>query len=340
MLKITKQKSLSLVTLAILGSLNVVYASDLVPVTEDNYEVAESDLAFNNITKLVGSNEWYHFPGLTPLDNQTVVRMNRDTIYSAYIADLSKGGTITIPDTGERYISVMVVQNDHYIDQVFSTPGTHEIESQTDFAMLAARVQIDPNDPSDMDRVKEIQQQIRVTSGSHKDHKMPNYDMKQLISVREALTKEGSKLGNQKNMQGAHGKIDPRMHMYGTAIGWGMLPDEEAQYFSYYSKGDVKDPNNCSQATYQAPKVLGKGFYSLTLYNHEGYIAFDRAVLNKNNIQYNDDGSFTVNYGNCAANAKNVMPVAEGWDVMMRIYKPDLTQTESYKLPEPKVVSK
>lgn len=33
------------------------------------------------------------------------------------------------------------------------------------------------------------------------------------------------------------------------------------------------------------------------------------------------------------------MPVAKGWDVMMRIYKPDLTQTESYQLPEPKVVS-
>ncbi len=30
--------------------------------------------------------------------------------------------------------------------------------------------------------------------------------------------------------------------MYGTAIGWGMLPDSEAQYFSYYSKGDVANP--------------------------------------------------------------------------------------------------
>ncbi|MFV0447449.1 MAG: DUF1254 domain-containing protein [Vibrio sp.] len=330
--------SLSLAALALAGTTQV-FAEALVPVTEKNYEFAESDLAFKNITKLVGSNKWFHFPGLTPLDNQTVVRMNRDTIYSGYVADVSKGGTITLPDTGDRYISVMVVQNDHYIDQVFSTPGTHKIESQTDFAMIVARVQIDPNDPDDLQRVKDIQNKIVVKTNSNRTHVMPNYDMKQLVAVRNALTEEGSKLGNQKNMQGAHGQVDPRMHMYGTAIGWGMLPDAEAQYFSYYSKGKVMDPQNCSQATYQAPEVTGKGFYSLTVYNNDGYIAFDRAVLNKNNIKYNSDGSFTVSYGNCPKDAPNAMPVAEGWDVMMRIYKPNLSLTESYKLPEPKVIT-
>ncbi|HBC3423973.1 DUF1254 domain-containing protein [Vibrio parahaemolyticus] len=331
--------SLSLCTLAILGSSQVL-ADTLVPVTEKNYEFAESDLAFKNITKLVGSNQWFHFPGLTPLDNQTVVRMNRDTIYSGYVADLSQGGSITIPDVGKRYISIMVVQNDHYIDQVFSKPGTHEIDSQTDFAMIVARVQIDPNDPKDLKRVKDIQSKLKVTTGSKKEHVMPNYNMQQLVALREKLTQEGAKLGNQKNMQGAHGKVNPRMHMYGTAIGWGMLPDSEAQYFSYYSKGDVANPKNCSQATYQAPDIRGNGFYSLTVYNKQGYIAFDKAVLNKNNIEYNDDGSFTVNYGNCPKTAKNVMPVEQDWDVMMRIYKPNLVKTASYELPKPKVVSK
>ncbi|HGF3715479.1 DUF1254 domain-containing protein [Vibrio parahaemolyticus] len=333
------KKNILSLSLASLAFANHVFAGTFVPVTEKNYEFAESDLAFKNITKLVGSNKWFHFPGLTPLDNQTVVRMNRDTIYSGYVADLSKGGSITIPDTGDRYISVMVVQNDHYIDQVFSMPGTHEIKSQTDFAMIVARIQIDPNDPSDLQRVKDIQNQLKVTTGSHKNHVMPNYDIKQLLAVRNSLVEEGSKLGNQKNMQGAHGKVEPRMHMYGTAIGWGMLPDAEAQYFSYYSKGDVANPENCSQATYQPPKVTGNGFYSLTIYNNQGYIAFDKAVLNKNNIKYNSDGSFTVSYGKCSGDVKNPMPVAKGWDVMMRIYKPDLEQTASYELPEPKVVS-
>ena len=54
---------------------------------------------------------------------------------------------------------------------------------------------------------------------------------------------------------------------------------------------------------------------------------------------YGREATQPVNYGHCPKGAKNAMPVAKGWDVMMRIYKPDLTQTESYQLPEPKVVS-
>jgi hypothetical protein len=43
-----------------------------------------------------------------PLDKQAVIRMNRDTLYSAAIVDISKGATLTIPDAGNRYLSVMV----------------------------------------------------------------------------------------------------------------------------------------------------------------------------------------------------------------------------------------
>ena len=116
-------------------------AGEKIGVTLDNYEVAESDLAFYNVTKLVGMNTLFHFPtGTFDLDNQTVVRMNRDTYYSAAVIDTTQGATLTIPETNGRYLSVMVVQNDHYIGQVFLEPGTHEITSDTDFAMVAMRI--------------------------------------------------------------------------------------------------------------------------------------------------------------------------------------------------------
>ena len=123
-------------------------AGEKIPVTLDNYEVAESDLAFYNITKLVGMNTFFHFPtGAFDLDNQTVVRMNRDTYYSGAIIDTTQGATVTIPETNGRYLSVMVVQNDHYIDQVFLEPGTHEITSDTDFAMVAMRIRANQSNP-------------------------------------------------------------------------------------------------------------------------------------------------------------------------------------------------
>lgn len=121
--------------------IDIKSASDLVSVTLDNYEMAESDLAFNNITKFVGINKFLHFPAdKFDLDNQTVVRMNRDTIYSAAIVNASEGATITLPESDGRYISAMVVQNDHYIDQVFKTPREHAIEADTDYVLVAVRI--------------------------------------------------------------------------------------------------------------------------------------------------------------------------------------------------------
>ncbi len=99
-----------------------VSAPDPVPVTLENYKTAESDLAFNNVTKFVGTNQFLHFPvDAFDLDNQTVVRMNRDTIYSGAVVNVSGGATVTLPESDGRYLSAMVVQNDHYIDQVFKT---------------------------------------------------------------------------------------------------------------------------------------------------------------------------------------------------------------------------
>ncbi|KZZ44342.1 lytic murein transglycosylase [Oleiphilus sp. HI0118] len=310
--------------------------AEVLPVTLDNYEWAESDLAFQNITKLVGSNQWFHFPGLTPLDNQTVVRMNRDTIYSGYVADLSNGGTVTIPETDDgRYLSVMIVQNDHYIDQVFTKPGTYEIESQTDFALITARTRINPNDPKDLENVKRYQSQIEVSTPTKKEHVMPPYDMDQLLAIRAELVAEGSKLGSLKNMQGKHGQVDKQMHLYGTALGWGLLPDENAQYISYYSKEGIADSKNCSVATFEKPPINDTGFFSITVYDKEGWITNEQSILNDYNLKYNEDGTFTVHFGSCPEGSRNVLLVADNWDLLLRAYEPILDKMEAYQIPTP-----
>lgn len=71
-----------------------------VVVPQETYCRAETDRTFYNATKLAGGvNRFFHFRTVTPLDNQTVVRMNRDTLYSAAVVDSSKGATITVPKT-------------------------------------------------------------------------------------------------------------------------------------------------------------------------------------------------------------------------------------------------
>ena len=67
-------------------------------VTPETYSRAETDRSFNNIQMQAGGiNKFFKIRKPTPLDQQTVVRMNKDTLYSAAIVDTSKGATITIP---------------------------------------------------------------------------------------------------------------------------------------------------------------------------------------------------------------------------------------------------
>jgi len=306
-----------------------------IPVTLENYEVAESDLAFYNVTKLVGMNTFFHFPtGAFDLDNQTVVRMNRDTYYSGAIIDTTQGATVTIPETNGRYLSVMVVQNDHYIDQVFLEPGTHEITSDTDFAMVALRIRANQSEPGDDEAIAALRAGVKLEVGGNASHVRPNYDMEQLVALRDELTVEGTKLGTLMGMQGAHGTIEPMMHLYGTAIGWGLLPDAQAQYL-----GSPKFANDgCYMASYSAPPFNTPGFFSITIYDADGWIYTEDGILNEFNMSLNDDGSFDIYFGECG-DVDNNLPTVDGWNYILRIYEPRLDELQEFRLPEMKKIS-
>ncbi|MFA0280079.1 DUF1254 domain-containing protein, partial [Vibrio sp. 10N.222.55.F8] len=146
-------------------------------------------------------NTFFHFPvGEFDLNNQTVVRMNLDTTYSGAIVNVSKGASITLPETNGRYMSAMVVQNDNYIDQVFTTPGTHEIKADTVFVMVAVRTRINPNAPEDIAQVQALQKQIAISAEATEPHVLPDYDMEQLIALRDKLAAEAAQKGSLNNM--------------------------------------------------------------------------------------------------------------------------------------------
>src|SRR5262245_31523774 len=97
-------------------------------VNVDNFARAETDRMFAAILGDTGElNRWHHFRQLAPLDHQPVIRQNRDTLYSTAIVDITGDATLTIPDGGDRYLSVAVVNQDHYINRVFHRTGDHEL---------------------------------------------------------------------------------------------------------------------------------------------------------------------------------------------------------------------
>ena len=90
----------------------------------DNFIRAATDIEFGKYVALAGgTNRFYHFREPTPIDHQPTIRMNRDTLYSTVVIDISKGATLTLPDAGNRYMTAMVVNQDHYINRVFFGGG-------------------------------------------------------------------------------------------------------------------------------------------------------------------------------------------------------------------------
>jgi Protein of unknown function (DUF1254) len=103
-----------------------------VPVTADNFPRAESDLYFSGVVKLGGFSKFHHNREPTPLDQQTVIRMNRDTLYSGAVFDLDAGSvTITLPDVGKRFLSLQVIDEDQYTHGVYYGAGEHVLTSSS-----------------------------------------------------------------------------------------------------------------------------------------------------------------------------------------------------------------
>ena len=87
-------------------------ATTATPVTWDTYVRAQSDTMFKSYADDGAFGKFSHIRQPTPIDEQKVIRMNRDTLYSMGIFDLTDPLTLTKPDTGDRYQSMMVLSQD------------------------------------------------------------------------------------------------------------------------------------------------------------------------------------------------------------------------------------
>ncbi len=138
------------------------------PVTVDNFPRAETDHYLAANAKAVGGlGKFQHSREPVSIDKQTVIRMNRDTLYSFAVFDLAGGSvTLSLPDTGKRYMSMMVVDQDHYLPIVAygTKPVTLTQKSVgTRYAFVAIRTLVDPNDPKDLGEVHKLQDAIKKT---------------------------------------------------------------------------------------------------------------------------------------------------------------------------------
>ncbi|HTO00699.1 MAG TPA: DUF1214 domain-containing protein, partial [Microthrixaceae bacterium] len=66
-------------------------------------------------------------------------------------------------------------------------------------------------------------------------------------------------------------------------------------------------------------------FWSVSLYNADGFFQEnDRASYSVNSITAlrNEDGTTTVNFGDCGDERPNCLPIMDGWNYLVRLYQP------------------
>ena len=293
------------------------------PVTVGTFVRAESDRMLRDLQQQAGGvNVFGHHRRPTDIADQPVIRMNRDTLYSFAVVDLAEGAELTLPDAGARYISAMVVNQDHLINEVHHTPGSHPITQErtgSRYALVAVRILVDPDDQADVATVHTLQDGIGITAGSAQPFEMADYDTASLDEIRVALLTLMKHMPSTAGAFGSHAEVDPVRHLIGTAAGWGGLPTSEAVYVNIASGLPV------GRYTVRVPEVPVDGFWSLSVYNGRGFFepnALQSYSVNSVTAVRDDDGAVTVHLGDWGPDVPNVIPLPDGWNCIARLYRP------------------
>ena len=302
-------------------------ASGPIPVTVDNYVRAETDKTFAGLIAMGdGIGKFHHNREMVPVDVHVVQRGNRDTLYSTAVVDLDAGPvTITLPDAGTRFMTMIFIDEDHYVHDVMYGRGTYAMSKDkigTRYALAAVRILVDPNDPKDVEQVHRLQDRIQLKQpGGSGTFAPSNWDEAGRKKIADALTVLGETLPDWRGAAGPKGEVDPIRHLIVTATGWGLNPDKDAIYLNVTPKqNDGKTVH-----TLTVKDVPVDGFWSISLYSAQGYFEKNAAnaySLNNITAKKNPDASVTVQFGGCDGKIPNCLPTVPGWNYMVRLYRP------------------
>jgi len=319
----TRKPVLLTVTIALCAQLVMASGQATELVTTDNFRRAESDFNFKKKVDEGMFGKFGHVREPAPIDKQLVVRVNRDTLFSWAVFDLTQPVTIIKPDTGQRFQSMLVVNEDHYVKLIAYGPGEYVLTREnigTRYVQVAVRTLVDPGNPDDVKAANAIQDKIIVRQTAPGRFEVPEWDAASQKKVRDGLLMMGSTLADSKRMFGDVAEVDPIRHMIGTAAGFGGNPERDAVYVNAFpEKNDGRTPY-----VLKVKDVPVDGFWSVSVYNAKGYFAKNDAnAYSFNNLtaKKDSDGGVTIHFGGDPKQS-NYLPIVEGWNYTARLYRP------------------
>ena len=296
-----------------------------VPVTVDSFIRAETDRYLGSLLHDGAIGAFTHQRELASIDDQKVIRMNRDTVYSIAVVDLDAGPvTLQLPDSGKRFMSMQVIDQDHFTLGVFYDTDAHTFERGKDnprYLAAIVRTLVDPTIPGDYDDIHSLQEKIMLRQDGPGNYEVPNWDRKSRDSIRNALLDLNKHTTTFAHAFGNREMVDPVYHLLGTAAGWGGNPDADAAYWP------IAVPNNdgITEYTLTLHDVPVDGFWSVSVYNEAGYFEKnDQNAYTLNNLTAvrDENGAIPIRFGGCSSDMSNCLPIVSGWNAVIRLYRP------------------
>jgi hypothetical protein len=295
-------------------------------VTVENYNRAQTDVYFAGVVKNGGFGKFRHGRELAPPVQQGIVRPNRDTLYSFAVFDLDAGPvTITLPDGAKRFMGMQVVNEDQYTTGVYYGASSQTLTREmigTRYAIAVVRFLVDFSNKEEIQQVHALQDAVKFNQERPGTFETPNWDEASLKTVKAALSQLGSTVSDTRTMFGANEhQVDPVKHLIGSAMLWGGNPEKDALYLPITPARN--DGNTIYRLTVRDIPV--DGFWSLTVYNGEGYLhpnPSNAYALNGITARKAADGSVTIQLGGCDGKISNCLPITPGWNYTVRLFQP------------------
>ncbi len=254
-----------------------------------------------------------------------MIRLNRDTLYTSAIVDLDAGPvTITLPDAGKRFMSLMVVSEDQYTWTEYGAGRTHSTRTRSERATRSSasarsstRRTRRTSPPYTSCRTRSSCRNLAGPAHSI----CPAYDTSSQKKVRDALIALAATMPSFDHAFGTRDQVDPVTHLIGSAAAWGGNPDKDAKYINVTpAKNDGK-----TVYTLVVRDVPVDAFWSVSVYNAKGYYeknALDAYTVNNLTGKKGKDGAIKIQFGGCAGRIVNCIPITDGWNYTVRLYRP------------------
>nr|WP_086491874.1 DUF1214 domain-containing protein [Novosphingobium panipatense] len=293
-----------------------------VPVTVDNFRRAETELYLKQLSAQGAYGQFKHDRDAPAVDNQAVIRLNRDTLYSYAVLDLTSPATIVKADTGTRFQSLMVINQDHYIKLVAYKPGTYQLTQDmvgTRYAVVACRTFLNPADPQDVQAAHAAQDGIVLSQADAGKLELVDFDQTQRARLHDLLNELAAFEPDPKGRFGDENAVDPVHHLIYTSAGWGGNAAEDAIYIS----GSVTANDGTTPYVMTLANVPVDGFWSLIVYNKDGFFEAPVEAVSFNSVTAapNADGTVTLHFGG-DPQAPNYLRIMPGWNYLLRLYQP------------------